>query len=320
MDRLTEILETLLPQFPTVPHGAVPDIMLALTAMALLAGGLAFVVAGMRQGNEALARRITMVQTISGIGSKVTSVDRERQQTSIAGLSDAEQRQLLRMFAAYNVSAEAVSTYYTALRLAFAGIAGAPVLLFVPAPTPILSVAFALGAAMIAWFLPVVIIRRALVTHRKAVGEGLPDTLELLAICVESGISLESAIYRVSQEIRLSQPALADELALTWAEISILPSRDQALENFAERVNIPSVRTVVGTLAQSLRYGSPLAHSLRVAASEMRNEQLTSLEERANRLPALMTIPVMVLIMPTIFLIVGGPAVIRVLDVFGGQQ
>jgi tight adherence protein C len=137
---------------------------------------------------------------------------------------------------------------------------------------------------------------------------------------VESGISLENAIFRVSQEMKQAQPALADELAFTWAEISILPSRDQALENLADRVDIPTVRSVVGTLAQSLRYGSPLAQALRGAAAEMRNEQLMLLEERANRLPALMTIPVMVLIMPTIFLIVGGPAVIRMLDIFWGQQ
>ena len=115
-----------------------------------------------------------------------------------------------------------------------------------------------------------------------------------------------------------SQPALAEELALTWAEANILPDRTQALVNLADRVDNPSVRTVVGMLSQSLRFGTPLGKSLRVGATEMRNDQMTKLEERASRLPALMTIPVMLFIMPTIFLIIGGPAVIHLMDTFKG--
>lgn len=314
MDSLTATLIALSSHLPSLP-----DLIPLLSVTAFLAGGLALVSAGIRQNNDALSRRIANVQAITGIGRREDAAVRERKQNSIAGFADAEHRQVLRMFAAYNVAPESVPAYFTAVRLAFAGIAGVPVLLFLPAPNAILTTVFALAAAMIAWFLPVVLVTRALERHRKAVGAALPDTLELMAICVESGISLENAIFRVSQEIKSSRPALADELALTWAEISILPSRDQALENFAERVDIPTVRTVVGTLAQSLRYGSPLAQSLRTAAAEMRAEQVTLLEERANRLPALMTIPVMVLIMPTIFLIVGGPAVIRMLDIFANK-
>jgi tight adherence protein C len=315
MDSFTSTLIALSTQLP-----AMSDLMPLLSIMAFLAGGLALVTAGMRQNDESLSRRIASVQAISGIGREEVSAAKEREQGSVAGFADAEHRQALRMFAAYNIPPKSAPAYFVAVRLAFAGVAGVPVLLFLPAPNTILTIVFALVAAMVAWFLPVVIVSRALKKHRKAVGIALPDTLELMAICVESGISLENAIFRVSQEIKDTQPALAEELALTWAEISILPSRDQALENFAERVDIPTVRTVVGTLAQSLRYGSPLAQSLRAAASEMRAEQVTLLEERANRLPALMTIPVMLLIMPTIFLIVGGPAVIRMLDIFSGQQ
>jgi tight adherence protein C len=109
---------------------------------------------------------------------------------------------------------------------------------------------------------------------------------------------------------------LAEELALTSADLKILPSRDRALANFAERVQVPSVRTVVTTLAQTMRYGTPLAQALRVVASELRNDSLMRLEERANQLPTLMTIPMMIFIMPTIFLIVGGPAALRMLDAF----
>ena len=151
---------------------------------------------------------------------------------------------------------------------------------------------------------------------RTAVAQGLPDAIELLAICADAGVSLESGLQRVSRELRETQPALASELALTWAEISIFPNRDQALLNLAERMELQSLRSVVGTLSQSMRFGTPLAQSLRGAAAEMRNDGLLRLEERANRLPVMLTFPVMLLIMPTIFLIVGGPAVIKILDTF----
>ncbi len=105
----------------------------------------------------------------------------------------------------------------------------------------------------------------------------MPNALELLAICVSVGLSLDAAFQRVAAEIKLSSPALADEFSLTWAEISISPSREQALANMAERVNLPAVKSVIGTLIQSLRFGTPLAQSLRNAASEMRNHQMIEL-------------------------------------------
>ena len=144
----------------------------------------------------------------------------------------------------------------------------------------------------------------------------MPDALELLVVCVEAGLSLEDGLDRVVTELRRSQPALADELDLTLADLRILPSRDQALLNFAERIDIPNVRSVVTTLAQTLRYGTPLAQSLRVVAAEMRDDFLIELEERANRLPAYLTLPVILFLMPTIFLVVGGPAALRLFDAF----
>ena len=113
---------------------------------------------------------------------------------------------------------------------------------------------------------------------------------------------------------KTSQPAVSDELALTWAEVNILPDRTQALANLAERINNASVRSVVGVLSQGLRFGTPLAQALRAGVAEMRNDQMTSMDERASRLPALMTIPVMLFMMPALFLLVGGPAVLKVMD------
>jgi tight adherence protein C len=144
---------------------------------------------------------------------------------------------------------------------------------------------------------------------------GLPEALELLVVCVEAGLALEDSIDRVTEELKLSQPVLAEELALTSADLKILPDRDIALHNLADRIAEPSVRSVVTTLSQTLRYGTPLAQALRTSAAELRSESLMTLEERANRLPTLLTVPMMLFILPTIFLIVGGPAVLRLTDI-----
>jgi tight adherence protein C len=171
-------------------------------------------------------------------------------------------------------------------------------------------------AAIVGWLAPIIMIRRGIKKRMKIVSSGLPDALELLVVCVEAGLSLEDGLDRVVDELARSQPALTEELALTSADLKILPSRDQALANFAARVDIPTVRSVITTLSQTLRYGTPLAQSLRVVAAEMRSDSLIKLEEQANKLPALLTLPVIVFLMPTIFLIVGGPAALRLIDNF----
>ena len=166
------------------------------------------------------------------------------------------------------------------------------------------------------WYLPIFFIGFKTKQRTKGVAAGLPHALELLVVCVEAGPSFEDGLHRVARELRESQSAVADELALTWAEINILPNRANALANLAVRVDLPSVRLVVGILSQSMRFGTPLAQSLRIAAKEMPNEQLMAMEERASRLPALLTIPVMVFMVPTIFLIIGGPAALRLIEQF----
>ena len=137
-----------------------------------------------------------------------------------------------------------------------------------------------------------------------------------MAICADAGISLEKWVASRPEELGPSQPALANELALTWAQISILPDRDQALLNLADRVNLPSLRWVASTLSQSMRFGTPLAKSLRAAACEMRNDRLYANGRAGEPAPRASNFPVMLLIMPTIFLIVGGPAVLRIIDTF----
>jgi tight adherence protein C len=172
-----------------------------------------------------------------------------------------------------------------------------------------------LGAAL-GWATPHLVAARLSLQRRRSVARGLADAIELLVISVEAGLSLEDAINRIVGELRRSQPAMAQELAVTGADLKILPNRDDALRRLAERVNLPSVHSVVATLSQTLRYGTPLAQALRVVAAELRNDELLKLEEQANRMPVLLTVPMILFILPSIFLIIGGPAVLKILDVF----
>jgi tight adherence protein C len=129
-------------------------------------------------------------------------------------------------------------------------------------------------------------------------------------------MALEAALGRVALELNQSQPALAGELAITSAELKVLPDPDVALANLGRRVEIEAVRTMVTCISQTLRYGTPLAQALRLAASDLRNASLLALEEQAGRLPVLLTIPMILLILPTVFMIVAGPSVLRALDTF----
>ncbi len=287
---------------------------------AILAGGAALTLASINLRARTIARRVDMVQLRSvemEAGAKPPAEREEHQFTDgTQGLSAPEQRQIARFFAAYDVPPDPAILYFTLFRLsAIVTLAGIAYLASFRMTWP-LPLLIATSAAAAGWFIPIIVIRIALERYRTAVAQALPDAIELLAICADAGVSLESGLQRVSREMRETQPALASELALTWAEISIFPNRDQALINLAERLDLPSLRSVVGTLSQSMRFGTPLAQSLRGAAAEMRNDRLLTLEERANRLPVMLTFPVMLLIMPTIFLIVGGPAVIKILDTF----
>jgi tight adherence protein C len=121
---------------------------------------------------------------------------------------------------------------------------------------------------------------------------------------------------RIVIELQASQPVVAQELAVTSADLKMLPNRDDALRRLADRLDMPSVNSIVTTLAQTLKYGTPLAQALRVVASELRNDALLRLEEQAGRMPVLLTIPMILFILPSLFLVIGGPAFLRVLDVF----
>jgi tight adherence protein C len=149
-----------------------------------------------------------------------------------------------------------------------------------------------------------------------AIRKGLPDALDLLVICAEAGLTVDAAFNRVAKELGRAYPELGDEFALTAIELAFLTERRQAFENFAYRVDLDSVRGVVTTMIQTERYGTPLASALRVLSAEFRNERMMRAEEKAARLPAIMTVPLILFILPTLFVVILGPASCSINDSF----
>lgn len=306
--------------------GAMPGLLVPLATITLVLGGALLVASSIRMRRDVLVRRIDLIgprTAASRAGAK--------QQAQLVGphllrlptgrLSEPQQHELSRLLPKLGISARYALASFTMAR--FVGAAGFYLLVLVWAPSlgffaasKVMQGLVEAAATVFGWFLPMLFINFQLRRRARIVTSGLPNALELLVVCVEAGLSLEDGLDRVVREIARSQPVLADELALTLAELKILPDRNRALANLAERVNAPTVRSIVATLSQTLQYGTPLARSLRVVAAEMRNEFLLQMEERANRLPALLTLPVVLLILPTIFLILGGPAVLQVIDTF----
>jgi tight adherence protein C len=171
-----------------------------------------------------------------------------------------------------------------------------------------------LGAVTVGLYAPGLFVRNVISKRRKKLQKGLPDVLDLLVICAEAGQSLDAALNRISRELGSSYPELAEEIQLTSAELGLLPERRQALDNLDKRTNIAGLRGVVNTLHQSEKYGTPLAQSLRVLAAEFRNERMMKAEAKAARLPAILTVPMIVFVLPPLFVVLIGPAILRTVD------
>lgn len=179
---------------------------------------------------------------------------------------------------------------------------------------PFLEMLVPVGAILLAFFGPDLIVKNAIQKRVDAIRKALPDALDLMVICAEAGLTLDTALNRVTNEMGKSAPELADEFGLTAIELGFLPDRRQALQNLTDRVPLPAVRGVVTTLIQTERYGTPLAMSLRVLSAEFRNERMMKAEEKAARLPATMTVPLILFILPTLFVVLLGPATCQISD------
>ncbi|NJC32851.1 tight adherence protein C [Sphingomonas jejuensis] len=155
------------------------------------------------------------------------------------------------------------------------------------------------------------------VTKRSdAIRKGLPDALDLLVICAEAGLTVDAAFARVARELGRAYPELGDEFALTSIELGFLTDRRQAFENLSNRIDLDAVRGVVTTMIQTEKYGTPLASALRVLSAEFRNERMMRAEEKAARLPAIMTVPLILFILPVLFIVILGPAACSISDAF----
>ena len=149
-------------------------------------------------------------------------------------------------------------------------------------------------------------------TH--AIRKGLPDSLDLLVICAEAGLTVDAAFNRVARELGKAYPELGDEFALTSIELGFLTDRRSAFENLANRIDLEAIRGVVTTMIQTEKYGTPLASALRVLSAEFRNERMMRAEEKAARLPAIMTVPLILFILPVLFIVILGPAACSISD------
>jgi len=177
-----------------------------------------------------------------------------------------------------------------------------------------MAMAAALACVVLGAYGPDLYVRNAVTKRKQKLQRGLPDTLDLLVICAEAGQTLDAALGRVAREMTPSCPEIADEFGLTALELGLLPERRQALDHLNARTDLASIRGVVNTLLQTERYGTPLAASLRVLAAEYRHDRLMKAEEKAAKLPAKLTVPMIVFIMPALFVVLIGPAIIRTVD------
>jgi len=170
-----------------------------------------------------------------------------------------------------------------------------------------------IGAAYVGMQLPLVLLKNKITRRQMSIKRAFPDTLDLLLICVESGMSIEAAFRKVSNEVGTQSVALAEELTLTTAELSYLPDRRQAYENLAKRTDLDGVKSVCMALQQSERYGTPLATMLRVMAQENRDMRMSEAEKKAAGLPPKLTVPMILFFLPVLFVVILGPAVIKVM-------
>ncbi len=182
--------------------------------------------------------------------------------------------------------------------------------------SPMLKLGAALGSVILGAYLPDVVIKNRTQKRQDTIRKALPDALDLMVICAEAGLSLDATLSRVSQEMELACPELADELGLTGLELGFLPDRRKALQNLSTRIDLPVVRGVVNTLIQAEKYWTPLAQSLRIMSGESRNERIMKAEEKAARLPALLTVPMIIFTLPPLFVVLIGRAILNTMDAF----
>jgi len=179
---------------------------------------------------------------------------------------------------------------------------------------PFMKFAIPVAAFASGYYLPMILLRNIIERRQQSIQRAFPDALDLLLICVESGMSVEAGFSRVAAEVGSQSPELAEEMGLVTAELSFLPDRTQAYENLAIRTDLPGVKAVTTSLIQAERYGTPIGTALRVMAEENRSMRMQAAEKKAAALPAQLTVPMIVFFLPVLFMVILGPAAIRFFD------
>jgi tight adherence protein C len=206
---------------------------------------------------------------------------------------------------------------YMFFRVAMPGIVAVVALLYFFVLTdfqypPIVKLGLAIGAGYIGFYVPNFFIQNLVQRRQTSIKNSFPDALDMLLICVQSGMSVEAAFQKVSGEVGTQSLELAEELSLTTAELSYLQDRRQAFENLGKRTGLPGIKAVATALIQAERYGTPVGQALRVMARENRDMRMAEAEKKAAALPPKLTVPMIVFFLPVLFVVILGPAIIQV--------
>jgi tight adherence protein C len=178
----------------------------------------------------------------------------------------------------------------------------------------IVNLGISLGAGYVGFYLPNFFVQNLVQRRQTSIKDAFPDSLDMLLICVQSGMSTEAAFQKVAGEVGASSLELAEELSLTTAELSYLQDRRQAFENLGKRTGIPGIKAVATALIQAERYGTPVGQALRVMARENRDMRMSEAEKKAAALPPKLTVPMIIFFLPVLFVVILGPAIIQVFN------
>ncbi len=319
-----------------LPYWLSPNDLIAFLAAAAVLVAFLAVWQALRERDPYARRFIQVAQRRETLRQTALDTKKGRQKLTAAGLMNNVVTRLNLMrsqhaIGARNTLAQAgMRSNDAMIRYLFARVA-LPVVFFVLVLMdqygshilPIPENARMLGAivgGVIGFFAPGVFISNLAKKRQHQMELGLPDALDLLVICAEAGLSLDASLMRVSRELENTWPELSEEFGITAAELTYLPERKLAFDNLNARTNMASIRGVVNTLLQTAKFGTPLAQSLRILAAEFREARITRAEEKAARLPAMLTVPMILFILPTLFIVLLGPAILSVMDTFAGRK
>jgi tight adherence protein C len=178
------------------------------------------------------------------------------------------------------------------------------------------NLVFMAGGVVVGSIVPEYILRHTANTRREEMRASLPDAIDLMVIAAQAGLSLDMAMDRVRREMHSFAPSLAGEFAITMAELQALPDRTEAFQNLSDRIGVKEVQSFALALMQTVRYGTPFAKSLKALGTDLRQARMIALEERGAKLPALLSLPLIVFIMPSLFIVILGPAILSIMENF----